>query len=205
MGVINHFLTGMILHVDNPKRTKQSRHSKDTSNSHSVSSPSPGKLGIYTQKASQPQLMLNCWFGARWFGFLGSPLMKGIGILWGHPIRIPKKSTQPTKENHKLSNKEKITPSDFFFIPHLYCLMEVFFGRFFGEALFLWFHLGVIFQLIMGERVGFLFFWLKCFVSQKQSENLKPCHNEKNLRSGRLTREKNTSLPFGRFKKCELR
>ena len=24
------------------------------------------------------QLMVNCWFGARWFGFLGSPKMKGI-------------------------------------------------------------------------------------------------------------------------------
>ena len=136
MGVINHFLTGMILHVDNPKRTKQSRHSKDTSNSHSVSSPSPGKLGIYTQKASQPQLMLNCWFGARWFGFLGSPLMKGIGILWGHPIRIPKKSTQPTKENHKLSNKEKITPSDFFSSPTYIALWRFFLGGFLGKRCF---------------------------------------------------------------------
>ena len=27
------------------------------------------------------QLMVNCWFGARWFGFLESPKMKGIGIL----------------------------------------------------------------------------------------------------------------------------
>ena len=25
--------------------------------------------------------MVNCWFGARWFGFLGSPKMKGIGIV----------------------------------------------------------------------------------------------------------------------------
>ena len=33
---------------------------------------------------------LACWFGARWFGFLESPKMKGIGILGCTPIRIPK-------------------------------------------------------------------------------------------------------------------
>ena len=35
------------------------------------------------------QLMVNCWFGSRWFGFLESPNMKGIGILGCTPIRIP--------------------------------------------------------------------------------------------------------------------
>ena len=32
---------------------------------------------------------VNCWFGARWLGFLESPKMKGIGILGCAPIRIP--------------------------------------------------------------------------------------------------------------------
>ena len=34
------------------------------------------------------QLMVNWWFGARWFRFLGSPKMKGIGLLRGTP-KIP--------------------------------------------------------------------------------------------------------------------
>ena len=45
------------------------------------------------------QLMGNCWFGARWFGYLGSPKMKGIGILRGipHPqkkLKIPIRTPQ---------------------------------------------------------------------------------------------------------------
>ena len=28
--------------------------------------------------------MVNWWFGARWFGFLGSPKMKGV-VTWGYP------------------------------------------------------------------------------------------------------------------------
>ena len=43
------------------------------------------------------QLMVNCWFGARWFGFLESPKMKGIGILGCTPIRIP---------NHRAPNQQ---------------------------------------------------------------------------------------------------
>ena len=31
------------------------------------------------------QLMVNCWFGSRWFGLLESPKMKGIGILRVYP------------------------------------------------------------------------------------------------------------------------
>ena len=34
----------------------------------------------------QAQLVVNWWFGARWFGFLGCPKMKGIGILRGIPF-----------------------------------------------------------------------------------------------------------------------
>ena len=44
------------------------------------------------------QLMVNWWFGARWFGFpMGSPKLKGIGILWGFPIQIP---------NHRAPNHQ---------------------------------------------------------------------------------------------------
>ena len=131
--------------------------------------------------------------------------MKGIGILWGHPIRIPKKSTQPTKENHKLSNKEKITPYDFFFIPHLILPYGGFFWAVFWGSVVSLVSFRVIFQLIMGERVGFLFFWLKCFVSRLPAlSNLKICHNEK-PQVGSFTQEKICrSLPFGRVKKCEL-
>ena len=41
------------------------------------------------------QLMVNCWFGARWFGFLESPKMKGIGNLGCTP-RIPNHHPKPT-------------------------------------------------------------------------------------------------------------
>ena len=37
-----------------------------------------------------------CWFGARWFGFLESPKMKGIGISRCSPIRI---------QNHRAPNQ----------------------------------------------------------------------------------------------------
>ena len=40
------------------------------------------------------QLMLNWWFGTRWFGYLGSPKLKGIGILWGIP-KIPNHQPKP--------------------------------------------------------------------------------------------------------------
>ena len=42
------------------------------------------------------QLMVNCWFGARWFGFLESPKMKRIDNL-GCPPRIP---------NHRAPNQQ---------------------------------------------------------------------------------------------------
>ena len=34
-------------------------------------------------------LMVNCWFGTRWFGFLESPKMKGI-VSWVYPDSNPK-------------------------------------------------------------------------------------------------------------------
>ena len=42
------------------------------------------------------QLMVNWWFGARWFGFLGSPKMKGICFIYGYPIRIPNHQPKPS-------------------------------------------------------------------------------------------------------------
>ena len=43
------------------------------------------------------QLMVNCWFGARWFGFLESPKMKGIGNLGCTPIES--QTTGPQTNN----------------------------------------------------------------------------------------------------------
>ena len=39
------------------------------------------------------QLMVNGWFGARWFGFRLDPLMKGI-VTYGHPDANPKPPAQ---------------------------------------------------------------------------------------------------------------
>ena len=39
---------------------------------------------IIQEVLNQNQLMVKCWFGARWFGFLGSPKMKGI-VTWVYP------------------------------------------------------------------------------------------------------------------------
>ena len=51
-----------------------------------------GRLGFLNH---QQYAMVNWWFGARWFGFLvGSPKMKGIGILRGIPISNPQ-TTKP--------------------------------------------------------------------------------------------------------------
>ena len=40
------------------------------------------------------QLFVNCWFRSRWFGFLGSPKMKGI-VAWGYLLnpKPPKNQT----------------------------------------------------------------------------------------------------------------
>ena len=34
-------------------------------------------------------ILVNCWFGARWFGFLESPYERDYCITWVHPYRIP--------------------------------------------------------------------------------------------------------------------
>ena len=39
------------------------------------------------------QLFVNCWFRARWFGFLGSPKMKGI-VTWGYLLNPKPPNTQ---------------------------------------------------------------------------------------------------------------
>ena len=48
------------------------------------------RLDVFFEKWSQ--LMVNCWFGARWFGFLESPKMKGIVriVTWVYPDSNPK-------------------------------------------------------------------------------------------------------------------
>ena len=43
------------------------------------------------------------WFGARWFGYLRSPLMKGIGLLRGS-ARFESQTTNPNHRfNHQLN------------------------------------------------------------------------------------------------------
>ena len=51
--------------------------------------------------------MVNGWFGTRWFGFLGSPEMKGLGFLG-----VPHFESQTTKPNHWLNfgSKKKTHP-----------------------------------------------------------------------------------------------
>ena len=54
------------------------------------------------------QLMVNCWFGGWWFGFLESPKMKGIGNLRCTPIRIPNHKPpgpKPTSQTISWGNK----------------------------------------------------------------------------------------------------
>ena len=56
------------------------------------------KFGLrFFSKHSLFSCLVNCWFGSRWFGFLESPKMKGIGILGRTPIRIP---------NHRAPNQQ---------------------------------------------------------------------------------------------------
>ena len=51
------------------------------------------------QKVTWKKLvMVNYWFGARWFGFLESPKMKGIGILI---LGVP-----PKIQNHRARNQQ---------------------------------------------------------------------------------------------------
>ena len=57
-------------------------------------------LGLCFFPMSFSQLIVNCWFGARWFGFLESPKMKGIGIPRCSPIRI---------QNHRAPNQQLTT------------------------------------------------------------------------------------------------
>ena len=57
-------------------------------------------------------MMVNWWFGARWFGFLRFPKMKGIvtyGILWAPP-RIPNHQPKPPI-NHYSWNNPVIRPA----------------------------------------------------------------------------------------------
>ena len=42
--------------------------------------------GVFFLGGKYAQLMVNCWFVSRWFGFLESPKMKGIGNLGCTPI-----------------------------------------------------------------------------------------------------------------------
>ena len=46
--------------------------------------------------------MVNCWFGSRWFGFLGSPYGKGL-LLRGTPIRIQKPRGPKPPTGHYLT------------------------------------------------------------------------------------------------------
>ena len=49
------------------------------------------------------QLMVNCWFGVRWFGFLGPipPKMKGL-VTKGGTLRIPWPTGAPNQQaNHQ--------------------------------------------------------------------------------------------------------
>ena len=54
---------------------------------------------FFSDLCSQP--MVNCWFGARWFGFLGSPLWKGLllrGTRFESQTTGPQTTTWPLAE-----------------------------------------------------------------------------------------------------------
>ena len=62
-------------------------------------------------KSPDSQLMVNCWFGARWFGFLGLPYDLGIGDCYLGVSQNPERPGPKPTINHWLmiENNQKTT------------------------------------------------------------------------------------------------